>query len=168
MPLYSKPSCLRCNVYTFLNLGDVFTSYTMGRTFSVNYRLDCNSTLVIYIISCKVCGVQYVGSRKTKFRLRFNNHKSCLRPHGRPSDWDLVYRHFFAPGHYRLEDVSVSLIDQVTHKSTMLDKEGQWVYQLHTLKPDGLNGIEYLWISHVRKNKPKTTTTTKCWLADKD
>ena len=40
----------------------------------INYQLDCNSNNVVYLLTCKVCGLQYVGSTSTKFRLRFNNH----------------------------------------------------------------------------------------------
>ena len=47
--------------------------------------LNCNSTKVVYLPSCKVCGVQYVGSTTTRFPLRFNNHKSCIRAHARLS-----------------------------------------------------------------------------------
>ena len=44
-----------------------------------------------------------VGSTKTKFRMRFNNHKTGIRRHGnldhvqRDQD-DLIYKHFW--GHY--------------------------------------------------------------------
>ena len=37
--------------------------------------LDCNSKNVVYLITCKTCSKQYVGSTVTKFRTRFNNYK---------------------------------------------------------------------------------------------
>lgn len=49
---------------------------------TITYQLDCNSNSVVYFITCKVCGSQYVGSTSTKLE-RFNNHKSCLRAHSR-------------------------------------------------------------------------------------
>ena len=66
-------------------VGDRFSSHVTGTSYTVNHRLDCNSRNVVYLISCKVCGVQYVGSTTTKFRLRFNNHKSRLRAHSKMS-----------------------------------------------------------------------------------
>lgn len=30
----------------------------------------CNSSNAVYLITCKTCGLQYVGSTKTKFRMR--------------------------------------------------------------------------------------------------
>ena len=97
------------------------------------------------MLSCKVCHAQYVGSTTTKFRLRFNNHKARFRAHsrlsfeGRNKD-DLLYRHFFGPGHHGLEDVSIQLIDRVSgEESALRDKEGQWAYRLNCIQPQGLN-----------------------------
>ena len=36
---------------------------------------------VIYLVQCKTCHIQYIGSMSTKFRMRFNNYKSCLGKH---------------------------------------------------------------------------------------
>ena len=33
----------------------------------MNYGPDCNSRNVIYLLSCKTCGIQYVGSTSRKF-----------------------------------------------------------------------------------------------------
>ena len=106
----------RCNACKFIILGDKFTSCITGKTYSINYQLNCNSSNVIYLLCCKICGIQYVGSTTTRFRLRFKNHKSRLRVHARLSindkeKGDPLYRHFYGPGHNGLEDVSVQLID---------------------------------------------------------
>ena len=68
----------RCYVCNYLAVGDSFSSHVTGTSYTVNHRLDCNLRNVVYLINCKVCGLQYVGSTTTKFRLRFNNHKSRL------------------------------------------------------------------------------------------
>ena len=105
-----------------------------------------NSRNVVYLItrSCKVCGFQYVGSTTTKFRVRFNNHKSHLRVHSRMSAHDkesddLVYRHFYSHGHHGLPDASIQLIGKANDKDDLLPKEGHWVYWLRSLKRHGLN-----------------------------
>ena len=68
---------------SFLKFGNKFTSNVTGKTYDIHYNLDCNSSNVVYLISCKSCGKQYVESTTTKFRLRFNNHKSRMRRHSR-------------------------------------------------------------------------------------
>ena len=98
--------------------GEKFTSYRAGKSYTINYELNCNSSNVVYLLSCKVCHAQYVGLTTTKFRLRFHNHKPRFRAHsrlsveGRDKD-DLEYKHFSGPGYHSLKDVSVKLIDSV-------------------------------------------------------
>ena len=138
----------RCQVCDYLCPGDTFTSKNTGRNFSINYELNCNSNNVVYLMCCKVCGIQYVGSTSTKFRLRFNNHKSRLRAHVKLSDSnkerdDLIYKHFNSPGHNGLVDVSIKLIDKVVEETKLQDKEGQWAYRLKTLHPHGLNESDF-------------------------
>ena len=40
---------------------------------------NCSSNLVVYLIQCKSCSKQYLGSTSTPFRTRFNNNKSGTR-----------------------------------------------------------------------------------------
>ena len=141
----------RCQVCKYLEPGERFTSYRTGKSYTINYELDCNSSNVVYLLSCKVCHAQYVGSTTTKFRLRFNNHKARFRAHsrlsfeGRNKD-DLLYRHFFGPGHHGLEDVSIQLIDRVSgEESALRDKEGQWAYRLNCIQPQGLNISDFFY-----------------------
>ena len=66
------------------------------------------------LITCKTCGPQYVGSTKTKFRMRFNNHKTGIRRPGnldhvqRDQD-DFIYKHFWGRRHQGLEDIQIKL-----------------------------------------------------------
>ena len=108
------------------------------RRYSINYNLNCNSSNVVDLMTCKKCGLQYVGSTITKFRLRFNNHKSRIRKHemlGQAEKLadDLLYRHFCSRGHSGLSDVKIQLIDQVNGEEPLREKEGQWAYKLRTL-----------------------------------
>ena len=59
----------RCDVCNYLAVGDKFSSHVTGTSYTVNHRLDCNLRNVVYLIICKVRGLQYVSSTTTKFRL---------------------------------------------------------------------------------------------------
>ena len=138
----------QCQVCKYLEPGKRFRT---GKSYTINYELDCNSSNVVYLLSCKVCHAQYVGSTTTKFRLRFNNHKARFKAHsrlsfeGRNKD-DLLYRHFSGAGHHGLEDVSIQLIDRVSGKESALrDKEGQWAYRLNCIQPQGLNISDFFY-----------------------
>ena len=71
----------RCQICNFLCVGRTFRSKTNGKEFCINYNLNCNSENMVYVITCKVCGIQYVGSTNTTFRFRFNNHRSRINAH---------------------------------------------------------------------------------------
>ena len=95
-----------------------------------------------------------MGSTVTKFRLRFNNHKSRIRRHERigPAEKekdDLLYRHFWSEGHNGLSDMSVQLIDRVNGEELLREKEGQWAYRLNTLDPHGLNDNDFFFFFRI-------------------
>ena len=71
----------RCQICTFLCVGRTFRSKTNGKEFRINYNLNCNSKNVVYLITCKVCGIQYVGSTTTTFRSRFKNRRKGILSH---------------------------------------------------------------------------------------
>ena len=50
----------RYHVCEHLKIGDSFTSKGTGKTYSINYELNCNSSNVVYLLCCRVCGIQYV------------------------------------------------------------------------------------------------------------
>lgn len=146
----ASKNCRICRKDKLLKMGDTFESTNTGKSYTINYSLNCNSSNVVYLLSCKTCGKQYVGSTSTKFRLRFNNHRSRLNAHGRMTpeerlDDDILYRHFFSEGHRGLEDISIQLIDRVDRTENLMDKEGQWAYKLKTLRPHGLNESDFFY-----------------------
>ena len=64
--------CLVClNVFDT----DVFQSFQTKEQYKTEHQLKCNDNCLIYLLFCKVCGLQYVGSTTDKFRLRWNNYK---------------------------------------------------------------------------------------------
>ena len=85
-----------------------------------------------------------MGSTTTPFRLRFNNHKSCLRRYERGQRGicgEHLYVHFFGDEYIGLEDVSVKIID-VTDGRDPTAREGFWIQKLKCYTPLGLNVME--------------------------
>ena len=69
-----------CGVCQIINETQTFSNKEGDRTYEIRSdSLDCNSGNVVYLVQCKTCNMQYVGSASTKFRLRLNNYKYCLR-----------------------------------------------------------------------------------------
>ena len=59
--------------------GSSFKCTVSGREYHSNSNLTCDSSGVVYLLGCNVCGKQYDGSTFTCFRARFSNYKSSSR-----------------------------------------------------------------------------------------
>ena len=62
----------RCQVCLNINETDTFESFQTRQKYKINHHLKCNDKCLIYLLSCKVCGLQYVGSTTDKFRSKRN------------------------------------------------------------------------------------------------
>ena len=71
----------KCQVHTvkktLLPKSSTLSAWSMIHKINKNY--NCNSKMAVYLIECKICGEQYTGSTKTKFRYRANNYKLTQR-----------------------------------------------------------------------------------------
>ena len=78
----SKPFARRRTPCHFCqNIKDTctFKSKHLDEIHIINKKYNCNSKMAVYLTECKICGEQYTGSTKTKFRSRANNYKSTQR-----------------------------------------------------------------------------------------
>ena len=94
-----KSPCQVCNV---MSKSENFYSNIDSREYSINFSFNCDSSNVAYFLECTVCGVKYVGSTCTPFRLRFNNYKACSRKlnSGASVPQAEFFRHFSEEGHH--------------------------------------------------------------------
>ena len=60
---YKKDNCRYCPL---LNTSGKFVSETDGTTHSCKAHINCHSSNIIYSITCRSCGIQYVGQTKNK------------------------------------------------------------------------------------------------------
>ena len=130
----------RCQVCNVMSNSEHFHSNIDSREYRINYSFNCDSSNVVYLLECTVCGVQYVGSTCTPFRLRFNNYKACSRKFtsGASVPQAEFFRHFTEEGHHGfLKDISVKIIDRLTGGNRM--RESFWQYRLDCFAPKGLN-----------------------------
>ena len=93
--------------------GSTFTSTATRKTYSVvspNPSLTCATENVIYLITCKKCGIQYIGETGQKLRNRLNNHRNRLRQLSNL----YLYQHFNSDGHSE-EDILVLCLLKKLH-----------------------------------------------------
>ena len=140
-----------CEVCDHITEATNFTSSSNGRNFDIRCGpLHCNSKHVVYLLECKTCGIQYVGSTITKFRIRCNNYKSQFRKYIERRDLGTLGRgkavpqadlhaHFAQEGHNGLDDFSFKLIDTANTEEDLRKREMFWAFKLNTFLPNGLN-----------------------------
>ena len=131
-----------CEICDVLLLGKEFKSSVTKKEYKINFNFNCNSENVIYLLTCKVCNIQYVGTTITRFRDRFNQYKSNINLYSqgrRGLMQERVISHFFEQNHnHTYLDMEVQVIDHCDPN----DKERReefWIFTLQTLQPNGLN-----------------------------
>ena len=87
--------------------------------------MNCNSTNVVYLVQCKTCNIQYVGSTSTKFCLRFNNYKCCDKKYnaGKPVIQASFHAHFNQSNHNGMDDCQFTSIDCADNLASLRRKE---------------------------------------------
>ena len=93
-------------------------------------NLNCRSSNVMYLFSCKACSKQYTGSTES-FRSRFSNYQSAHRIFikGNTVKQASFHAHFKDDKHHGISDWEITLIDQTDSVD----------YELDTFQPNGLN-----------------------------
>ena len=89
------------------------------------------------LISCRVCGVQYIGETRTTLKRRFYGHRSTVKTQKLDTP---VGHHFNLPNH-SISDMILQGIEALgNHRETVrLSREKLWIRRLQTIQPHGLN-----------------------------
>lgn len=132
----------RCAVCKILKNTTTFENKN-GKQYSIRSEgeLNCSSKCVVYLVTCKTCKIQYVGSTDPPFRLRVNNYKACYRKYisSKSVPQASFHAHFAQEDHNGMDDWEFTLIDQSTNLPSVRRREIFWQYELNTFHPDGLN-----------------------------
>ena len=110
---------------------DTFQSNATGKKYTINFRFNCYSSNVVYLLECRVCCKQYVGSTVTPSRSRFNNYKLGDRKFnaGTQTPQAEFFSHFSEEGHCGFL--------RLTGSDRM--RESFWQCKFDSFTPKGLN-----------------------------
>ena len=138
-----NPECRYC---PRMNRTGKITSHTTGRRYTTRTNVDCTSNNLVYCISCKTCGKQYVGQTMNTVKKRFQGHFYLIKH--KKEDHE-VSRHFNQKSHNGLDDVEIHVLWFIKHdakkdytKNIRLKYEFDWIHCLRTQIPLGLNTID--------------------------
>ena len=131
--------CLTCDHANTNNPSNSVRCHVTGRQFSTNtdsLTVSCDQQNIVYLISCKLCGLQYVGETTQKLKARFLQHRRNVRTN-KPG---YLYEHFRINGHSTL-DMQIKILDCIpfNEKSLIRERENIYIRTLVTAWPFGLN-----------------------------
>ena len=133
----------RCQIHRkYMARCDTFESTKTRKEYNIKGHFDCNSECIVYLITCKTCQKQYVGSTITRCRDRFNKYTNGIVNYGkgiRGRPQEHLFEHFHSQGHDGSpEQIKLQIIDRC-HPNNQELRESYWAFTLKTVGKDGLN-----------------------------
>ncbi len=129
----SSHYCINCK---YIQHSNVFKSSTYNKTFKIQNSMNCGSANLVYLITCSLCNIQYVGETGDTLRNRMNRHRSNIHLNQNTA----IAIHFNSDQH-NLAHLSVIPIELIINDGKMerLKREYYWQLRLGTIHPKGLN-----------------------------
>ncbi len=128
-----------CHNCSYINNNPAIISNITRKCFIVKNSsvLNCEARNVIYLITCKKCGLQYVGQTKRAFKQRMWEHKNSIKKNTLNT---LIVNHFNSNDH-TIEDFSAQIIEVIgdNSKRTLIQAEDYWIKCLNSVFPLGMN-----------------------------
>jgi hypothetical protein len=125
-----KPRCKTCM--------KVNTTTTATSSNNISYPIrgtfNCQSHHIIYLMTCNICHIQYVGESSNTLNTRFRGHESAIRT----KQLHPVAQHYNTNNHTE-EAYTVTVLDKENDKNKRLRLEETWMVLMDTLQPKGLN-----------------------------
>ena len=127
----------RCKCCKEIETCNTFKSKNTGRKYDIKATLTCKSKNLVYLISCKRCGLQYIGETENALHIRMNGHRSDIRT----KKLDKPVAAHFCQSDHSAEDLEVRGIEKIHENNTDRRKrrESYWMFTLKTLAPQGMN-----------------------------
>ena len=149
----STNACNRrnCRYCPLINTTDQIVNKYNGRPYTILHDLTCRSNNLVYVITCKVCGIQYVGETYRCLYERLQGHFGDV---DRKDLRKTIGKHYNLPGHNGWRDMSISGIyycrlsrgtpNNIGRAAQAQRRriEDHYIGQLNTLAPMGLNRRE--------------------------
>ena len=141
---------LKCRYCPIINKSGFIQSTTNGRKFRTLTSVNCQSANIVYAITCKNCGIQYVGQTLERLMDRFQGHSGDIdNNRDKP-----VGRHFNLcppppqnPARWKGFDITVLSFIKSPPRSPagvmeLNVEERRWMHRLRSITPNGLNLLD--------------------------
>ena len=125
----------RCKICPYISEGRTVGSKNTTAEAILSNVVTCDTTYVVYVISCCKCGAQYIGETKRALKKRISEHISYIE-----KNIEATGLHFNTRGH-KLADMMVQVIEKVSPETKPLleIREKFWIQKFGTKFGIGLN-----------------------------
>jgi hypothetical protein len=140
-PKCNRKNCRHCPM---IDKTGKIKNLSNGTEYKTLRKVTCNSTNLIYCITCNICNKQYVGQTKNKLLIRVNQHYSTIRT---KKDTP-VAMHFNAHNIFDIPPCTIYVLQLIRSndiEQSNLDRnkwESVWMSRLNSYIPNGLNIME--------------------------
>ena len=130
--------CLNCPICPFVSEGKVVKATVTSATVDINSPVTCQTTNIIYCITCNKCRQQYIGTSERSLQKRFSEHRDYVKNEhlNKATGW-----HFNKKGH-SVSDMKVTILEKVysPDEALRLERENHYI-NLFNSKYCGINRI---------------------------
>ena len=128
-------SCVYCH---YIMTGDKVKFTATKYIHHITTQITCNTSNLIYLITCIKCEMQYVGETYKRLKDRFLQHQGYVRSN---KITKATGQHFNLPGH-SLSDMRITAIEQIHSNDHMYRKVREKMYiNLGNTKHKGMNKV---------------------------
>lgn len=140
-----KCGSTQCICFNFIKVSDSFKSTATRETYNIKQYVTCNSTHVMYLVTCDKYKVQYVGSTAYSFKIRTRRHQSDVKS-SFLTRMSAVSAHCVLAHNRDTSSLYFQAIEKV-HKPIrygdyirkLCGRKAFWIFKLQTCIPKGLN-----------------------------
>jgi hypothetical protein len=140
----------KCRICPLIDKSGEIECHLTGQKYLCKENVCCQSSNIIYGITCKRCGKQYVGQTKRPLYARMLEHlrsiKNIIQPTNAIYKPQPVGLHFSAKDHIGQRDVKVQILDFIHFhpdskkaEEVRLRVEKKWIHRLRCPAPHGMN-----------------------------
>ena len=130
-----------------------FTSTLTKRHYTIRQVIDCKAEFIVYLVTCKKCNLQGVGSTKDSDS-RLANYLSNIR---KRRGTCCIVKHFLDSEGHTIRDFTyqpiVKLENLEANNSKIMKRlrsfEGYWQIELGTIQPFGMNSMDEFYKSEL-------------------
>ncbi|CAF1164820.1 unnamed protein product [Didymodactylos carnosus] len=107
-----NPRCTTCNYIIEQNF---FISTVTNQIYNIPYSVNCDTSNLIYLITCNLCHSQYVGTTGQTLRNRFNHHLTAIR--------HKYWHDTTCPEHFNLEEYSIENLTIIIIETNFINEQ---------------------------------------------